>query len=91
MDEQTRALDPSFIVKLALGVVSAVLSSAIIASFAMLLSMGGRLTAIETIIAESKEERRAQIQELRDADREIIQRMNAIERAVYGQGTQRGP
>lgn len=91
MDETSKASETHFIIKLALGVVSAVLSSAIIASFAMLLSMGGRLTAIETIIAESKEERRVQIQELREADREIIQRMNGLERAVYGQGTHRGP
>jgi ABC-type transport system involved in cytochrome bd biosynthesis fused ATPase/permease subunit len=84
MGEATSSFEPGFLIKLALGVVSAVLSAAIVASFALLLSMSGRLTVIETIIAESKEERRDQIQELREVDRELIDRVRGLERVTHG-------
>jgi ABC-type transport system involved in cytochrome bd biosynthesis fused ATPase/permease subunit len=84
MSEATSNFEPGFLIKLALGVVSAVLSAAIVASFALLLSMSGRLTVIETIIAESKEERRDQIQELREVDRELIDRVRGLERVTHG-------
>lgn len=67
--------DASKVLTVVLGIVSTLIVAGVIAIITLLGNVGHRLTVLETSINENKDERRAQITELRD-------RVNALEREM---------
>jgi hypothetical protein len=89
MQAASNGYDPSKVLTWILGVGGTIIGAAVIASFSLLLGMDGRMTRIETLIEANAEERRAQIIQLQQADRDMAQRVSALERGAYDRGNGR--